>query len=199
MFRGRIREIESDELAGAAVYNPMARALRFIRSQSPAIALAIGATGGLQIDLDTGALMAEMDSGLPFACRIEGDKLLVREGSVWLCDRRLDAKEAKIELVGPLAVWVSFDRQGADIKTGQSFPFALDVSGGRCNHPLARVVESAQDKKVLELEKRHEGDVAVFTMPHIFMPGYGEGTLARITRSGQERWVETAECEEDEL
>jgi hypothetical protein len=93
-------------------------------------------------------------------------------------------------------VWVRITKSTAEIKYGKDFPFALDITEGRCNWPLATVEETDDE---FQVHPRYVGDIVILTMPHIFLPGYDAGkTLVRICRNGNERYIETGECEEDD-
>lgn len=196
-FNGRIQLIEPNQLPGAAVYNPLARAIKYMRSLSPLLLLGVTPAGGVSLDFRESALLEMLGGEMPFSCTVEGeDKLLVAAGTVWLCDRRLEAEKRKLDLSGPLSVWVQFTKAAAEIKTGKDFPPALDIAERRCNWPLAAV-----EKKdgAFEVQPHHVGDIVVLTMPHIFLPGYDAGaTLVRICRNGNERYIETGECEDDD-
>ena len=196
-FDGRIKLIEPDQLPGAGVYNPLARAIKYMRSFSPFLLIGVTPAGGLALDLNHVKLQQLLGNKMPFACSIDGDKLQVAGGIVWLCDRKLEVEEREIELDGPISVWVRITKSAAEIKYGKDFPFALDITNGRCNWPLAMVEENDDD--TLEVHPRYVGDIVILTMPHIFLPGYDAAkTLVRICRSGNERYIETGECEEDD-
>ena len=197
IFDGRIQVIEPNQLPGAAVYNPLARAIKYIRSLSPYLLIGVSPAGGLKFDFNHAALLQLLGNNMPFSCSIDGDKLQVTGGTVWLCDRKLDAEAREIDLDGPKSVWVRITKSAAEIKYGKDFPFALDISEGRCNWPIATVEEN--DDETLQVYPRYVGDIVILTMPHIFLPGYDASkTLVRICRNGNERYMETGECEEDD-
>jgi hypothetical protein len=196
-FDGRIQLLENNQIAGAAVYNPLARAIKHVRSLSPFLLVGVTPAGGLSLDLDLASIMGGLDREMPFSCVLDGSRLAVAGGIVWLCDRRLDADGREFDLDGPTSVWVRIAKGSAEIRSGKDFPPALDVSSGRCNWPVA-AVERERDGTFVVMA-RHVGDIVVLTMPHIFLPGYDAGrTLVRICRNGIERYVETGECEEDD-
>ncbi len=195
-FDGRIQLIEPDQLAGAAVYNPLARAIKYIRTLSPFLLIGVTPAGGLQFDFNHASLLQLLGNNMPFSCSIDGDKLQVAGGTVWLCDRKLEVEDREIDLDGPKSVWVRITKSAAEIKYGKDFRIALDITEGRCNWPLATVEETDDE---FQVHPRYVGDIVILTMPHILLPGYDAGkTLVRICRNGNERYIETGECEEDD-
>lgn len=189
--------LEHGELAGAALYNALARAVKYCGTTSPFLHVSVNAAGGLLLDLDPVGLRLALGSELPFSASIDGDKLNVLGGIVWLCDRKLEVEGIEgLELAGRLSVWVRFTRSKAELMTGKSLPLAVEVDKLRCNLPVAEVVE--EKDKSLTLVQRFEGDAVIHTMPHVFLPGFDAGkTLFRMCRNGNERYIEAGECEDD--
>lgn len=198
MFEGRVQLLNFGELPGAALYNELARAIKYSGTTSPFLHIIVNAAGGMVFDLDPVALKRELGSELPFSASLDGKLLNVRGGRIWLCDRLLEVEGIEdLEFAGKLAVWVRFTRSKAELRTGKSFPLAVEVDRLRCNLPIAEVIE--EKDKSLTLLQRFEGDAVIYTMPHIFLPGFDAGkTLFRMCRNGNERYIEVGECEEDE-
>lgn len=201
MFEGRIQLINRQEIPGAALYNALARAVKFADVLSPFLVMDISPAGGLLIDLDVAALRKALPGmpDMPFHLTVSDKKLAVAAGIVWLCDRRLEAAGLDdVELSGDLAVWVCFTRSQARIRTGRQFPDVLDSVSGECNLPLGMVSERAD--KSYSVMQRHLGDAIIMTMPHILIPGFaGDKTLVRGCVNGVERYIETAECDDEDL
>lgn len=203
MFKGRIQTIDRDQLPGAAVYNALANAIKHSRSLTPYLHINVSPAGGMQFDVNVPLLQQELEQYRlrPFAAtwsETRDDELAVAGGDVWLCDRRLAVGGIKkLKITGTLSIWVEFTKTGGVLRTGKDFPLALDVAGGVCNWPIASIAKNTD--KTWQIWQRHEGDIVLMTMPHIFLPGFDEEEyLVRICRNGQERYIVPIECEEEE-
>ena len=196
MFEGRVQLLEHGELAGAALYNALARAVMYCGTTSPFLHVSVNATGGMMLDLDPVGLRLALGSDMPFSASIDGDRLNVLGGIVWLCDRKLEVEKGWTDLDGSFKIWVEIRKNQAKLVKDKDFPAAVDVGELLCNWPVAEVEENKD--KTFTVVQRHHGDIVIMTMPHIFLPGFDAGkTLFRMCRNGNERYIEAGECEDD--
>lgn len=194
-FAGRIKLLQPDELAGAAIYNDLARAIRHARPGSDYVKLSVSASGGMVIDLNFALLQRDLSVNAPFVTIVTGSHLTIAPGMVWLVDRKLATEKYEDKKIsGDLVVaWVEIKKTAAIIRTGKQFPDFVDAKNKQVNWPLAEIELSGKHYIVT---MRHFGDIMIPTMPHALIDGYDGGkTMARMLINGVEVYLSTGDCD----
>lgn len=195
MFEGRIKLLQPNELAGAAIYNDLARASRHARPGSDFVIQYISASGGIVTDINVARLKQEFGAlNTTFQVNVFGKELKVAAGNVWLVDKKFAVKKyIDPKIKGDWVTWVEIKKSSATIKKEKKFPDFVDSKNQCVNWPLAEIrLEGAK----YVITTRHVGDIMIPTMPHVMIDDFdGSQMMMRVLVNGVEKYLPIGDCD----
>lgn len=209
-----IRTLEDNELPGCGVYNPLATAIRNMRSASDNLDVFMGNDGGLRIDFRPPLEWLDLEGGgihASFGGTLEkkngSRKLTVNGGEVNWPNMAISNVVDGITVNNAgsgLKVWCHITSSGATLQSGNSFPSWLVSNIGASSSSFVlnvKMLELVTVKKRLAIKYHHVGDVNFSSMPYFWIPGYDAAkkqSLDHAEGTGLLVWTDYGECDEEE-
>lgn len=206
----KIRTIGENELPGDGVYNPLALAIRNMRSLSDSLQITIGNDGGLLFNLMPDAnlyslVLQTLASGggiyANFSGKIvktnNGKQLQIKLGRVfWPPSTSLSVSDTTINnITSGRKVWCAVTANAASIQNGSTFPNFVTVNNGSYTVNV-RLMETVTTDNVLGIKYHHIGDIFFAICPYFWISGFDATKKQSLdhSASGTLEWTDYAEC-----
>lgn len=206
-----IRLLNENELPGDGLYNPLATAVRNMRSISDQLQVTMGNDGGIQLDflppldfLDMqGSLKASFGGTLTRKNGVR--KLTVEGGEVnWPYMAFGSAVQGVTvnNAASGLKVWCHITSSSASLQSGSSFPSFLHVyiNGSTSRVEMnVRLLELVTVRKKLAVKYHHVGNVNFAIAPYFWISGYDPSKKQSLDHAegGGLVWTDYQECDEE--